>query len=233
MTTFSANVEAWRPLCEQLGEGIPIDLMLQWITGESGGNPCSIGSASQCQQAGFPNEVGIFQLGTFSSTSAQIGGVTVGELRAPCSGCSQTQVRALSEDEMEQQVQSGVNFIQESMGNAHTALDDAGITDWGEDTDDFWMLVKMHHSAPAFVARLKEAADAGRAGSFADWFQFFLENPHGFSSSLINKAFNNSITQATGVAGSALGGTGIGGLASFIAPGVLFLGALLLGKYIA
>jgi hypothetical protein len=241
MADFAPNVERWRPLMEELSAGIPIDFLLKWITVESAGNTCAIGSPAQAERDGFPNEVGIFQIGTFASQSTVIAGVTVADLRAGCDGFSQNG-RTLTEDEFRIQAVSGVDYVQGFRDDAHTALDNAGV-DWSEDSDDFWALVKMFHAAPAFIGtdggrggeKLRLAQDAGAAATFADFRQFFAQEGFGFSAAFQAKVFDNCEKTAEGVGGSGGGNPfrlpGSDELLGLVIPGLVVLGAAYLYPY--
>lgn len=133
---FPPEVEAWRPLVESYAGDLPIGFLLAWIQRESGGNPCSYTSAG---------ESGIFQL--MPPDNIATAGTSVAALRAACVGSSQTRARALTIDEMNEQVRSGIQYVNAMRAIAHAKLDANGV-DWGEDTPDFWQFVKLQHAYP-------------------------------------------------------------------------------------
>jgi len=137
--TFSASVEQWRGLMSTAGGDLPIEFLLSWLQHESGGNPCS---------TGIPNvEAGIFQ--TFHPADDRFG-ATFTQLRAGCSGQSVTDPGAVNRS---LQVQSGLNFVRGKRDAARSHLSRVGAN-WGENTADFWSMVKQEHALPCVASEL-------------------------------------------------------------------------------
>lgn len=134
--TFSPTTEAWRPLVESYAGDIPVNFLMAWIERESGGNPCSYTSMG---------EAGLFQL--MPPDNIAQAGTSVGALRAACVGSTQQRSRALTVDEMNEQVRSGVQYVNAMRAIAHAKLDANGV-DWSEDSPDFWQFVKLQHAYP-------------------------------------------------------------------------------------
>ena len=135
VTSWPESVDQWRDLVNKYAGGIPVDFLLAWISRESAGNPCSYTSL---------HESGIFQLMPPDNTNQ--GGTTEAALRAACVGSTQTLARPLTDDENDEQVRSGVQYVNYARGVVHTVL-----PDWDESDPDFWRMVKMVHVAPARV----------------------------------------------------------------------------------
>lgn len=177
---FSSTVEQWRAVLEPRRNGIPIAFLLAWLSRESGGNPCSTGFTLPTKF-----EAGIGQL-MFTSKHTATGdimdavrqGVSLRTLRAPCSahngtvGSGGRQLRPLTDDEKAANVDSFLADVEENRRDAQRRLDAAGI-EWPEETQDFWMAVKLEHALPgAAVAFYGPAAKADRATTFADFVAF-------------------------------------------------------------
>lgn len=140
-TTFPASVEQWRDRVTSAAGDLPVEWLLAWIAKESGGNPCSYTQY---------RESGIFQLMPGSNMAA--GNTTEAELRAACTGSSQKATRQLTSDELDVQVQSGIDYIDNyARPTAHRFLDAAGAN-WPESTADFWTMVKMVFNLPGPIA---------------------------------------------------------------------------------
>lgn len=138
--SFSPQVEQWRSLLSRHGSDLSTDFLLAWIEKESGGNPCA---------QGIPGvEAGLFQ--TFHPADDRYG-ATFAQLRAACSGGSQT--RALSSDETMFHVKSGLNFIRDKKAAARAHFAAAGIR-FSEGSPDFWTGVKQEHALPCVMAGL-------------------------------------------------------------------------------
>ena len=138
---FSAEVERWRPLVNQLAGDLPVNFLLAWIQRESDGNPCSYTKYG---------EAGIFQL--MPPDNITTAGTTLSALRAGCAGGTQSQFRQLSAAERYEQVRSGVQYVNHMRTIAHDKLDAAGVR-WPESSKDFWAVVKLQHAYPAPTSR--------------------------------------------------------------------------------
>lgn len=145
--TFPTAVSRWAPLVQRYAGGIPLPFLLAWIQKESNGNPCSYTTL---------RESGIFQLMWGSNLNE--GGTTEDALRAACIGTTQSASRPLTTAELEEQVRSGVKYVNYARDYARRYVN------WPESSTDFWKLVKMVHVAPA---RVKQYAPG--ATSWADF----------------------------------------------------------------
>ena len=146
-TSWPAAVEQWRPLLEKYAGGIPIEFLLAWISRESAGTPCSYTKY---------RESGIFQLMPPDNTDH--GGTTEAALTVACDpdalarcragagGCNTLPVRALTSDEADEQVRSGVQYVNWARGVVHMAMPSLDESD-----PDFWRMVKMVHVLPGRV----------------------------------------------------------------------------------
>lgn len=154
---FPAMVEYWRGPLTPYASDLPMDFLLAWIQRESGGNPCSYTTL---------RESGIFQLMPPDNTNT--GGTTEAALRAACSGSSQSMARQLTDAEIDEQVRSGIQYVQAMRAAAHRKLDAAGVP-WGEDTADFWKIVKLQHAYPGPTATWLNAATQALGRAPANW----------------------------------------------------------------
>jgi hypothetical protein len=177
MAKFNALVESWRPVMEERRGDVPIEFLLSWLAHESGGNACSTGFAGQQFPDGqFKFEAGIgqafFQASTREALNSKttFGGVTLAELRVGCNG--QTLTRPLTADEKEPHVVAFLGEVNSQRAKTRDQLDAAGIS-WPEETEDFWMAVKLQHNLPCIpLSFFKPAAAAGKADSFAQFESF-------------------------------------------------------------
>lgn len=190
-TAWSSGVEQWRALLQKYAGGIPIDFLMAWITRESAGNPCSYTTL---------HESGIFQLMPPDNTNR--GGTSEGALRTACVGTTQQASRALTDAEADEQVRSGLQYVNYARGLAHS------VVDWGEDDPDFWRMVKMVHVAPARVLQFG-------AGS-TDWGDFVSRAAATTPSSWTNNA--------DWVGAYGVGGGGVGSVAADAVASVRGLG---------
>jgi hypothetical protein len=174
-TPFPAAVEQWRSLVSDNAGDIPVDFLLAWIQRESGGNPCSYTTM---------RESGIFQLMPPDNTNQ--GGTTEAALRAACSGSSQSAARQLTSDELDEQVKSGIRYVNYVRGVAHKKLDAAGVT-WDEANPDFWRIVKLQHAYPGPTAGWLATATAQLGRPPASWAEMRAANP-GARADVLNNA---------------------------------------------
>lgn len=131
---FPASVMRWGSLLQKYAGGIPVPFLYAWIEKESNGNPCSYTTL---------RESGIFQL--MYPGNLNEGGTTEEKLRAACVGTTQNASRALTAAETEEQVRSGVQYVNYAKDYARKYVN------WPESNPDFWKMVKMVHVAPARV----------------------------------------------------------------------------------
>lgn len=144
---WPASVLRWGPLLQKYAGSIPIPYLYAWIKKESNGNPCSYTTL---------RESGIFQLMPPGNTSE--GGTSEAALRAACVASTQQASRPLTEAETEEQVKSGLQYLNYAKSYARKYVD------WPESSTDFWKMVKMVHVAPA---RVKQYAPGAR-----NWAEF-------------------------------------------------------------
>jgi len=166
MPTADSNAPDWIPYLEQARGDLPLDFLVRWKDRESAGNPCSVGSVTQLRSAGWAREAGIGQL-YFESRDQTVFGVTLAQLRGACSATDQTLLRPLTDDECIAQAESLCAMAQSYLALSKSRLSNAGVV-W---TDaEMLCLCKLQHGLPALGRSfLPAAAQAGRAGSWADF----------------------------------------------------------------
>jgi hypothetical protein len=158
------TVEQWRPYVEKLIRGfgmhpdgspiIPIPFVMQWITMESGGNPCAVGRPGETDQKGQVLESGLFQL--MSPHDIALAATSVPEMRACCGPVStnrfttQACLRDLTEQEKLRQIQVGLTYIFECEKLVDAAMHATG-TNWSKTSNDYWMAIKSHHAGPSLM----------------------------------------------------------------------------------
>lgn len=170
------TVSEWDDLLEEQRGDIPLDFLRRWISRESGGNPCSVGSVQQMVRDGYAREAGIGQLYFEGKTHAAFG-VTSGDLRAACSPTSQSLVRALTDDERRMQVDSLLAMVRAYQATAWSRLQKVGV-EWGQDdwSGNYQAFVKLHHALPALAKSfLAPAVAAGRGDSWQDFRGYILD----------------------------------------------------------
>jgi hypothetical protein len=182
---FSPAVEIWRSVIEQYAGDLPVEFLLAWIQRESAGNPCSYTSM---------HESGIFQLMPPDNTDQ--GGTSEAALRTACIGSSQQMSHALTDAEIQEQVVSGIRYVNYVRAVAHHKLDAAGVN-WPETSADFWKVVKLQHAYPGPTAGWL----ASRPATWAD----MRSNISGYSSVLDNAEWVGAYGEG---GGSSLGGWG-------------------------
>lgn len=131
---FPVSVLRWSPLLDKYGGAYPRNFLYSWIKKESDGNPCSYTTL---------RESGIFQLMPPGNTTE--GGTSEAALRAACVASTQQLARPLTAAENDEQVRSGIRYLDYAKGYARQYVD------WPESSPDFWRMVKMVHVAPARV----------------------------------------------------------------------------------
>lgn len=140
---FSANVLRWGSLLDKYRGTIPLQYLFAWIKKESNGNPCSYTTL---------RESGIFQL--MYPGNLNEGGTTEEKLRAACVGTTQQASRSLTAAETEEQVRSGLQYVNYAKAYARR------FVNWPESNPDFWKMVKMVHVAPARVKQYAPGASS-------------------------------------------------------------------------
>lgn len=146
MAFFGLYPELWRSRIDQARGDIPGDFLLAFIKRESNGNPCSFTKL---------REAGIFQL--MAGDNQNVAGTTEAALTSACdpaalaacassgTSCNKLPARDLTDDEANEQVRSGLQYVQWARAQVHQ------YSQIPESSPDFWRLVKMIHVAPAVV----------------------------------------------------------------------------------
>jgi hypothetical protein len=167
---FRASAEAWRPRIMKFNDqGVPVDFAVAWEDYESAGNAAALGSQY---------EVGIFQINCAAGADGYKFGATVDNLhRNFAAATSQKAFRALTEDEKDLQVTTGLAMINAYAELSDQQLEDAGA-DWPRYTPSFWAFVKLHHGLPALCSAFLPAFVTSNGRAPADWAEFasYLEN---------------------------------------------------------
>lgn len=158
------SVLRWTPLLKKHAGSIPLPFLFAWLKKESDGNPCSYTSL---------RESGIFQLMPPYNTDQ--GGTSEAALRAACSGTSQKASRQLTDQEAEEQVRSGIRYVNYARDYARQYVK------WPESGRDFWKMVKMVHVAPARVKKYAPGTSSwaefrARAAAGGDTPPHWLDN---------------------------------------------------------
>ena len=192
---FRPTTEAWRDRVTAGADDLPVEFLMAWIDRESGGDPCSYTSL---------RESGIFQLEPPENTAQ--GGTTEAALRSMCSGGSHSQFRQMTEAEMNEQVRSGVQYIQKKRDETRVKLAQAGVN-WSEDSADFWRVVKLQHAYPAPTVTWLNNATAALGRPPATWAEMRAANP-GARADVLNNA--------EWVGGYGEGGGGVGSSVKFL-----------------
>lgn len=200
---FHDSVEYWRSLVEKYAGSIPVPFLLAWMQRESDGNPCSYTTM---------RESGLFQLMPPDNTDQ--GGTTEAALRAACVGSTQQTSRDLTDDEKNEQIRSGVQYVNVMRDRAHAKLRAAGL-DWSESSPDFWRMVKLQHAYPGPTATWLTAATTKLGRPPATWDEF-RSAINGYATVLDNAEW--------------VGGYGIGGGTNTTA--LLALGGLALAGFL-
>jgi len=158
------SVLRWTPLLKKHAGSIPLPFLFAWLKKESDGNPCSYTSL---------RESGIFQLMPPYNTDQ--GGTSEAALRAACIGTSQKASRQLTDQEAEEQVRSGIRYVNYARDYARQYVK------WPESGKDFWKMVKMVHVAPARVKKYAPGTSSwaefrARAAAGGDTPPHWLDN---------------------------------------------------------
>lgn len=189
---WSTSVLQWTDRLKKYGSAYPLPFLYAWLKKESGGNPCSYTTL---------RESGIFQLMPPGNTGE--GGTTEAALRAACSGSSQQATRALTSAEADEQVRSGIQYLDHAKAYARQYVN------WPESNPDFWKMVKMVHVAPA---RVKQYAPG--ASSWAEFRQRAAAGGNTPANWLDNAEYVGSF------------GSGVGNVAMLVIVGLATAGAL-------
>jgi hypothetical protein len=155
----------WDIYIDELCGDVDPDFLRRWITIESGGNPCSVGSVAQLRRDGYAREAGLGQL-YFERRDQVVFGATLPKLRGACSSTTQDRIRPLTEEEKRIQVTSLVSMAASYLGKARALLAQVG-ENWNP--DEINALAKLYHALPALY-RFLPGACAENAGG--DWYSF-------------------------------------------------------------
>ena len=192
--TVPASVEEWIPTVEKLSPSfgvdprtgrsiIPTNFVRAWLTVESGGNPCSVGSPWENFSQG-PIESGPFQF--MAPHDVKQAGTTVAAMRANCAmpvpsfpglsrnssdaekrrarAAAEAQARPLTDAERAEHVMAGLRYIASTM----KLVDDTGVG-WSKTDPGYWALVKAHHGAASWPAAGVQLAKQGLGRMPKDW----------------------------------------------------------------
>lgn len=224
-------------LAPRLGN-TPLEFVLKWIAVESGGNPCATGAVS----GSFVKEAGIGQV-YFESPSQRTFGVTLGELRAACSGTSQAQQRDLTGAELAAQADSLMAMVHHFEDVATQQLGRFDGLSWN--TRDFYCLVKLQHGLPGIPKSYLSSAVFGEEAP-VDWGTFRaavesmsisdlsnIDNGTARYASGFGKVFNNAEKTASVLSADPIEivEPNITDSDELIVPGAITVAAIALGKF--
>lgn len=172
------------PLC--LAAGIQLPYALQWVSMESGGNPCQIGYPPSKGPDGAPLEMGIGQF--YNPDDLKALRLTSSELRAYCvpgdqhevtfngrrvRGFSSRMSRPMTPEERIVQARGQVGLITKSMADATRLLTRIGAgPDWSPTRQDFWRLVKLAHGMPSLLSEGWPRINAKLGRPPVDWAEY-------------------------------------------------------------
>jgi hypothetical protein len=142
------TVSDWTPLISSMAKEarIPAVFCLSWIKHESGGNPCSFGSASSKGPDGHPREQGIAQL--YNPDDFEKFDIKSGALRVYCVPGTQQCSRRLTDSEMKEHALANMKLILRCREVAGQASAKNGLHWKGK---DIYKLVKLVHGLPGLV----------------------------------------------------------------------------------
>lgn len=148
--------EFWFPIVSALiatdYKRIDPRIAMQWLTIESGGNPCEFGEPGAKGPDGEPLELGLGQIynpDDFKKLGLTSHGITPSAFRSYCAPNTQHRTRKLTPKEMEDQVRyTLLAKIDSSMGVADRAVSTYGLH-WP--MADYWKLVKSVHAWPPIL----------------------------------------------------------------------------------
>lgn len=146
--TFRYNVESWRSYIEPLAKAarIAVPFAMEWVSIESGGNPCAWGSASAKGPDGTPREQGIGQL--YNPDDFTRYEIPSGALRVYCVPGTQSCSRPLTDAEMTYQAQKLIDLIAHCREVAGASSAKNHLQWNGR---DMYKLTKLVHALPGLV----------------------------------------------------------------------------------
>lgn len=213
---FSPSVEAWRALVSAYAGGIPVNFLLAWIQIESCGNPCSYTTYA---------EAGIFQL--MYPDNIMQAGTTLAAIHPvpPCVAGTQNTAyfTSLSSDQQDEQVRSGLQFVNYCRTQVHSKLVQYG-QDWGEDTPDFWMMCKLWHALPGIIGPGLQSATDALGYAPTNWAEFLQGSAAQYTGPIANAQWTGSF---------GIGGASGTGLLAWVGLGIIAWMALRPGGFAA
>lgn len=204
MSAAYYSAESWRALIASLIASVPtyanidVRFAMAWLTMESGGNPCAVGSPAQMGPDGFPREVGLGQLynpddfarqhvttapfraysliataeQTRTAAASYASAMANGDHTAANAIAQQMQTcsRPLTDAEKEQQVRCTLlTPIMFDMAIAHASVVAHGLA-WS--APDVWKLVKASHALPGILGQGMPAVCVKLGRPPVDWNEF-------------------------------------------------------------
>ncbi len=189
------SVEAWRPYVRALSPAFgfgPRDeaFIMNYITMESGGRPCSVGFPGEVDAQGQPLESGIGQF--MSPHDIALAGTTVQNMRRACSprvsfpgltraspqaeiaaarALEEAQTRPLTETEKLEQVTALLTFLRGIVQIVERSFRDLGVS-WSRDSADYLAMVKGYHAGQSFPTAGLAAAKRALGRPPASWREF-------------------------------------------------------------
>jgi len=155
---FPPLVERWRSEVEKRAQGLPVDAILEWMRIESGGDMCSVGTAT---------EIGVFQL-NFPGDAKY--GATLEGLREICKksqGRNPADISWMTEGDLDMEIGSGIRKILAARDTVRQVFTASGIH-WPETSFDFGSAVKQIHATPAVITELVPKI-SHQSGPPANW----------------------------------------------------------------
>jgi hypothetical protein len=151
--TMEYTTQSWLELITVLANQhtppLDVPFLMEWITLESGGNPCAIGDPVNGQGSNYPQEMGIMQV--YNPDYIPILKFDPALLRAYCgANFSQSVTRLLTEDEVLYQGNLLINLVDYCINNANQYMMQASIA-WGINSQSYWKAVKLWHALPGLV----------------------------------------------------------------------------------
>lgn len=222
------TVEAWRPYVKRMlpSFGLPLEaepFVMQWLTMESGGRPCSIGFPGELDASGQPLESGIGQF--MAPHDIKLAGTTVAEMRAACSphvafpgltrsspqaeisaarAQAETQVRPLTEDEKTRQVAALLTFLAGIAKIVDGSFATQGVT-WPRTSADYWAMIKGYHAGSSFPTQGLALAKKALGHAPSNWNEFVS----GYLSTIANAKTHANYAHALDNARRAGAGSGL------------------------
>lgn len=169
--------EVWIPVVNALvaTEYPRIDprIAMQWLVMESDGAPCAFGVRTQLGPDGQPRELGlgqIFNPDDFKTLGLAARGITPSSFRAYCAPNTQHRTRALTAQEMDDQVRyTLLALIDRCMQTADRTIAKHDLKWSGV---DYWKIVKAQHALPVILSQGLPAVVKKLGRAPASWAEF-------------------------------------------------------------